>query len=348
MNPALPNMHRERKGWVKHLFNVLRVGIALGLLVWLLAKVNIKESLWQMRNANLFFLFLSAIVFLFLILISVWRWKIILDARNQHFTTGYLTKVYFACWFFNNILPTSIGGDVIRIIYSIKDNNKALAFSATFVDRMIGFVGLFFFALCASLLLLISHHQTQFLLLNIIGFLILILIILVLFSDRAHRFFSVIFGRIKIFRLGEIFEKIYTTVKEYRQAKIALLKSFLLSLLLQADLALTWYLVGYAVGARISVIYYFLYIPIVGLITMIPVTIGGLGIRENSFVAFFTAAGLSGVQATSTSLLYLVINLIYALIGSIVFLFLKRSKVSKKESYDVTFAQTKPGECKTL
>jgi hypothetical protein len=158
----------------------------------------------------------------------------------------------------------------------------------------------------------------------------------------------VIFGRIKIFRLGEIFEKIYTTVKEYRQAKIALLKSFLLSLLLQADLALTWYLVGYAVGARISVIYYFLYIPIVGLITMIPVTIGGLGIRENSFVAFFTAAGLSGVQATSTSLLYLVINLIYALIGSIVFLFLKRSKVSKKESYDVTFAQTKPGECKTL
>ncbi|MDH5185539.1 MAG: flippase-like domain-containing protein [candidate division WOR-3 bacterium] len=333
---------------MKHIFNILRIVIALALLTWLLSKVNLKESISQMRSAHPLFLLLSVITFLFLILISVWRWKIILNARNQHFATGYLTKVYFAGWFFNNILPTSIGGDVIRVIYSIKENNKTLAFSATFVDRMIGFVGLFFFALCASFSLLILRRQTSFLVLNIFGFLILLLIVLILFSDRAHRMFSKIFGRIKIFRIGEIFEKVYATVKEYRKFKMALFLSFLLSLLLQADFALTWYFAGYAVGAKISVLYYFLYIPIIGLLTMIPLSIGGLGIRENSFVAFFSNLGLAETIATSTSLLFLIINFIYAIIGGIVFLFLKRRKEIKKEGYDVTFAQTKPGECKTL
>jgi len=320
---------------LKNLFNILRIGLAVILLVWLLTKVNIKESLLLLRNANLLFLFFALIVFLGLILISVWRWKIILDASCQYFTTSYLTKVYFACWFFNNILPTSIGGDVIRVVYTMRENNKALAFSATLVDRMIGFVGLFFFALCASLSLLILKQKTSFLLLNVLGFLILIFVVLILFSDRAHHLFSKIFSRIKILRAGEIFEKLYTAIKEYRKFKMALFQSFILSLLLQADLALTWYFTGYAVGTRISVIYYFLYIPIVGLLTMIPLTIGGLGIRENSFVAFFSNLGISSASATSTSLLFLVINFIYALIGSVVFLFLKKSK-AKKEQYDVT------------
>ena len=317
---------------MKQLFNILRVLVAVGLLGWLLSKVNIKESLVQMKNANPLYLLFAVIFFLFLILISVWRWKIILDARNLRFSAAYLTKVYFAGWFFNNILPTSIGGDVIRVIYTIKDNNKTGAFSATFVDRMIGFVGLFSFALIASFFLILAHHQSRFLTLNLIGLLILLAIILMLFSDKAHRFFSSIFRRIKIFRLGDIIDRIYGAVKGYREKKGALFASLILSLLLQADLSLTWYFTGYAVGSRISASYYFLYIPIIGLLTMIPITIGGLGIRENSFVAFFTAAGLlAKVQATSIALLYLLINFLFALIGGIVFLFLKKTKGSKEK-----------------
>lgn len=311
---------------MKQLFNILRVVIAVLLLAWLLSKVNIKESLSQMKNANPLILLLAVVFFGLLILVSVWRWKIILDARNLRFSFGYLVKVYFACWFFNNILPTSIGGDVIRVIYTIKDNNKTGAFSATFVDRMIGFVGLFLIALIASLFILLIRHQTRFLAFNLFGLIILLSIILMLFSDKAHRFFSGIFRRIKIFRLGDIIDRAYGAVKTYREKKGALLVSLMLSLLLQADLSLTWYFTGYAVGARISATYYFLYIPIIGLLTMIPLTIGGLGIRENSFVAFFTTAGLLGkVQATSISLLYLVINFFFALMGGIAFLLLKKN-----------------------
>ncbi|MEO0092976.1 MAG: lysylphosphatidylglycerol synthase transmembrane domain-containing protein [candidate division WOR-3 bacterium] len=332
---------------MKQLFNILRIGLAIGLLIWLLAKVNIRESLVSMRNANPFYLLLTIICFFLLILVSVWRWKVILDEKSLSFSLSYLLTVYFATWFFNNVLPTAIGGDVIRIIYTIKDNQKAQAFSATFVDRMIGFVGLFFFALLASAWLLVVQNQTRFLILNLVGFLILLVIIFILFNDRAHRFFSKIFQRIKVFRLGVFFDQLYDAIKDYRRKPKALLVSFLLSLLIQAILALSWFYTGYAVGIRIAVSYYFLYCPIIGLLTMIPITIGGLGIRENSFVTFFGQVGVNSVQATSTSLLYLIVNYGYALVGGIVFVFLKKSK-EKKESYDFTYSPTKPGECKTL
>lgn len=311
---------------MKRLFSILRILVALGLLAWLLVGQNIKELLYQLGNANPIFMLLAVLAFLFFVLISVWRWKVILDARDQSFTSGYLVKVYFAACFFNNILPTAIGGDVIRVIYTIKGDNKALAFSATFVDRMIGFVGLFFFALSASLALLLLKRQTSFLVLNVVGFLILILLVSILFSDRAQRLFSKVFRPIKLFRLGEIFDKLYTAIKDYRKFGNALFISFALSLLLQADLALTWYFASRAVGARLSVLYYFLYIPIIGLLTMIPITIGGLGVREKSFVTFFSNLGLKESVAISTSLLFLIVNLLYALMGGIVFLFLKKSR----------------------
>jgi len=269
---------------------------------------------------------LAVVAILLLILVSVWRWKIILDARDLQFSTTYLTKISIAAWFFNNLLPTSIGGDVVRVIYTIKDNKKALAFSAAFIDRMIGFIGLFLFALIASTLLLFQGRPTKFLMINLIGLILLLIIVAIMFNDKTHRIFAKIYRQVKIFRLDEKIDRIYAAVKEYRQEKRALIESLLLSLLLQANLALAWYLIGLSVGIKISALYYFLYIPIIGLLTMIPITIGGLGIRENSFVSLFTQAGTTQVQATATSLLYLAINYLYALAGGIVFLFLKRHK----------------------
>jgi uncharacterized membrane protein YbhN (UPF0104 family) len=57
---------------------------------------------------------------------------------------------------------------------------------------------------------------------------------------------------------------------------------------------------------------------------MIPVTIGGLGLRENLFVTLFSQHGMHSSQAGAISLLYLIVNLIFALIGGIMFLFIKK------------------------
>ncbi len=242
-------------------------------------------------------------------------------------------KVYFISWFFNNILPTSIGGDVLRIAYTSKQDSvtgrrsASPAFAATFVDRFIGFIGLFFFAsLAAGALFLAKKGHYQYLIFNLLGFVILILILLAVFSDSVHRVFSKIFVRIKVFKLGERFERVYTEIKEYRQVKSKLIFSFLLSLLIQFLSGFIWFFIALGISVTKSILYYFLYIPVIGILTMIPITVGGLGMRENMFVNIFNSvAGIAREKATAITGLYLVINLIFALIGGIVFLFFKKA-----------------------
>jgi uncharacterized protein (TIRG00374 family) len=316
----------------KRLFTTAQVIITLALLFYLSRKVNLKEAFVIMKQVNIYLLILSGILWLIFLLISNWRWKILLDARGNRFSFGYLLKVYFVSWFFNNILPTTVGGDVLRITYTVKKDEvsgrkiTAPALAATFVDRFVGFIGLFFFAVLASgVLFLFKIGKNQYLLIDLLGFIILAIILLAVFSDRVHRIFSKIFSRIKIFRLGERFERAYSEVKEYRQVKTKLLYSFLLSLLVQGSIALVWFTIALAISVTKSVLYYFLYIPALGVITMVPISVGGLGIRENSFVYMFhTFVGIAKEKATAISGLYLIVNIIFALIGGIVFLLIKR------------------------
>jgi len=322
----------------KKIFSIIQIIITLALLFYLSKKVNLTEAFIIMKQANFYFLILSALFFQIFLIVGNWRWKILLDARNIRFSFGYLMKVYFISWFFNNILPTTIGGDVLRVAYTAKKDDitgrssSSPAFAAAFVDRFIGFIGLFFFAsLAAGVLFLSKKGQNQYLLLNLLGFIILIVILLAVFSDSVHRVFSKIFARIKIFRLGERFERAYSEVKEYRQTKSKLIYSFLLSLLIQALSGFIWFFIALGISVTTSVLYYFLYIPGIGVLTMVPITVGGLGMRENIFVNIFNnVLGVAREKATAISGLYLIINLIFALIGGIVFLFVKRQTQIKK------------------
>lgn len=323
---------------IKKLFSVARIIIAIALLYYLLRRIDIRSSFEIMRRVNLYFFGLSVVTFLIFLVISNWRWKILLDARNMTFSFWYLLRVYFISWFFNNILPTTVGGDVFRVTYTVKKDeltgqrtSASRSLAAAFVDRFIGFIGLFFFASLASgYLFLTKPLKNQFLVFNILGFIILLIILSALFSDRVHQVFSWIFKRIKFFNLGPRFERAYLQVKEYRQVKPQLLYSFLLSLLVQVSIALVWFFGALGISVHTSVSYYFLHIPVIGVLSMIPITIGGLGLRENLFVTFFAALGVLQKQALAISLLYLIVNLIYAFLGGIVFLFFKyRNNVLK-------------------
>jgi uncharacterized protein (TIRG00374 family) len=316
----------------RKIFSVSQIIITVALLFYLAKKVNIPQSVDVMKQVNIYYLLVSMLLFLIFLMVGNWRWKILLDARGQKFSYGYLMKVYVVSWFFNNILPTTVGGDVFRVAYTAKKDDttgkisRSPALAAAFVDRFIGFIGLFFFASLASgALFLTKMGKNQYLLLNIIGFFLLMIILLAVFSDRIHRIFSRIFARVKILNLGEKFERAYSEIKEYRQVKTKLVYSFLLSLIIQALLGLVWFLIAKGVSVDTSVLHYFLYIPVIGVITMLPITVGGLGMRENLFVKIFsTVLNVAREKATAISLLYLIVNLIFALIGGIVFLFFKR------------------------
>ena len=332
------------------LFTGLRVLVTFALLYYLYRKVGWARVGSALASSNLLWLLPAAFCFFSFLVISNWRWKILLDARAMRFTFGYLLRVYLVAWMFNNVLPTAIGGDVARIAYTVRDERRADAFAATLVDRIVGFIGLFFFALLASLLLLLFFHQNpslggvSLLMLNVIGFVVLVLTTLTIFSDTMHRIVMAVFGRIRVLNLGDRIDRLYQAVKVFRSVPRALLLSFVSSLAIQFVLALVWYLTAMAPpvsggGGHPLFLYYCIGIPLIGITTMLP-SIGGLGIRENGIVAFFTASWVTGAmsetQATATAVLYLIVTIVYALVGFVIFQLLKRApgRIAEQEAQE--------------
>ena len=344
---------------------MLLSALLLGLLAWLFR--NKLGASWRLiRAAQAGPLALAAFWYVAFIIVSSWRWQVLLRARGLRFGVFYLARVFTISLFFSKLLPTSIGGDVMRIAYTAPKDRTADAFSATLLDRLMGFTSLMFLAVVVAIGLFatsaqsralelavfgVTFHGPGILILLCAGLALLVLVTLALFSDTGHRLSNRMFGRIRLLRLGERLDKAYEAVKQYRNHRVALMLSFIAGMGVQATLSFAWFSVARAIGGTVPLIYYFVFIPLLNIVVNIP-TIGGLGVREWAFVLFFTPAWLSGhlgqELALASALLFLALDLVFALAGGVLFAVTRRSSgdsprpgtVPQKEDGSATSSQT--------
>jgi uncharacterized protein (TIRG00374 family) len=329
LNPRL-------KGALSTLGRALLSLVLLGLLAWLF-RSKLGASWRLIRSAQAGPLTLAAFWYVAFIVISSWRWRVLLHARGLRFGVFYLARVFTISLFFCKLLPTSIGGDVMRIAYTAPKERTADAFSATLLDRLMGFTSLMFLAVVVAIGLFVTSAQSRALELSVFGvpfrgpgilvllcagLALLVLVTLTFFSDVGHRLVNRIFGRIRLLRLGERLDRAYDAVKQYRHSRLALLLSFVAGMGVQATLSLSWFNVARAIGGTVPLVYYFVFIPLLNIVVNIP-TIGGLGVREWAFVLFFTPTWLTGhlaqEPALASALLFLVLDLVFALAGGVLF-----------------------------
>jgi uncharacterized protein (TIRG00374 family) len=246
-------LNARLKNVLSILARVLLSALLLGLLAWLFrAKLG---SAWTLiRGARAGFLVAAAAWYIVFVFISSWRWQVLLQARGLRFDAFYLARVFTISLFFCKLLPTSIGGDVMRIAYTAPKDRTADAFSATMLDRLIGFTSLMFLAVVVSIGLFAVSAQSRSLELAVLGvtfrgpgILILLcsglallgLVTLAFFSDSGHRLTNRVFGRVRLLRLGDRLDKAYNAVKQYRNHRVALALSFVAGMGVQATLAMS-------------------------------------------------------------------------------------------------------------
>ncbi|HIE05988.1 MAG TPA: flippase-like domain-containing protein, partial [bacterium (Candidatus Stahlbacteria)] len=224
---------------------------------------------------------------------------------------------------FGQALPTTVGGDIVRVVY-LKDR-KADAFAVVVMDRLLGFLGLFIFALGVTFGIYLIQRQTFFLRFILIGIVVISFIITVLLSRRSFNLFSKLFLKIRFLKLGERINNVYGIINRFRSARIEILLCLLVSFLIQTVLAIGPYLVHRALPVKpISVGYFLLCVPLINIIAMIPISPGALGVRESSFVFFFPKFGLSEPSAFAISVLAKFIEIIIYVIGGTICYFRKR------------------------
>jgi len=157
---------------------------------------------------------------------------------------------------------------------------------------------------------------------------VLVLLALVLFSDRAHRLAARVFDRVRVFGAGRLLDRAYDAVKQFRGHPGALALSFMSGIGVQTALSFAWFHTAQALGASMPLVYYLIFIPVLNIVVNIP-SIGGLGVREWTFVALFTQPWMAGAMADhkafAAAILFLALDLVFALAGGLIFAFMRRS-----------------------
>ncbi len=300
----------------------LKFIVSFGLIAYILIyRTSIKDILKALGGANLFWILISFSLHALGLLISAYRWQILIRAQGDSVPLGFLAKSYLVSSFFNNFLPTRIGGDVVRIWDGSRYSRSLVKSSAVIVvERLTGIIVLLTFALVASLIRLEMAQQIPVvwvsLLLGILG-LFLIALFFTPFSKKMLERIpdKGIFQKIK--------PKVFTfrdTALIYRDKKSYFFQALFWALLLQVNVILHYYLIGKALHLDIYLIDYFIFIPIVHLILIIPITISGFGLREGTYIEIFKFYGISASAAVSFSLLDAIFQLAVGLVGAIIYI----------------------------
>jgi len=272
-----------------------------------------------MRNIDYKYL-VFAIFCIFLSYFSgCFQWKLLLATQNVKMTYVNLLRFYFVGSFFNNFMPGNVGGD-LKKIYDINQNSEetvGAAISATVLDRLCGLYMLCAFALAVGFAFFWRDpNQKYFLLPSLLIFIGFSFAIGMLFS---RRFGNLIFGKVLSF-LGERVLHLHRRFQAFRTNKL-FSQLFLLSTVTQGLRVLSHYFCALSIGVDIDISWYFYYIPLVAIVSALPISIGGFGPREFMAQALFARVGVGSMEAVLMQFLAYLANLVVSLIGVVDFLF---------------------------
>lgn len=307
----------------KHLWYFFRVAISVLAILIVLNSVDIQKSLNTIKIARLELLLLSIFITFLEQLVITYKWIVLLKVKNFSISIWRLLNINLIAGFWGLFLPSSLSIDILRGYYLTRDDSgKALSVSSIIVDRVMGILSLLFIALMG---IMISGSLLSGINIEIYILLFTCLIValgFVFFYEKTYFFITKYLSK----KRNNIFEKIsklYSIVYEFKKYPKTLVHSFLLSILVQILRIIAIYYISEAFSLNIDIIYFFILVPITMITVMIPISVGGIGVREGSFIAFFSLVGLSFNDAVLISLTITLKVILFSLVGGVLYLFYK-------------------------
>ncbi len=299
---------------------LLRLLAALVLLVWLASRMDLHALGAVVRQVSLLHLFFSFMTIHIAYVLLTLRWKILLDRSAVRVPFRDLLKLTYIAHFAGYLLPGGFSIDAVRGVYLWRglSERRGEGVASILVDRLVGFWAILLLALVGAVGL---GRQALILPLGAaFGGLTLawILAFLPFSSDLVRRIAPRLW-------MGERILRLYEALRRYAHAPVRLLLAALISLAFQFAYVYAAHLVLQGLtDAPPALAASLAYVSLINALTMIPVTIGGLGIREGGFVAAFQ--GLPREVAFTGSLLYYGVSVFAALPGAVLW-FLEKDRI---------------------
>jgi len=295
--------------------NVVRILISIGALAFLFWKIGLGKTLAILAQADLRYLLAALVLFVLSLVVRACRWFVLLRSLALDIPFGRLLRLYFVGQFFSSFLPSQFGGDVIRALELAQDTAPSAAVGTVLLDRITGLLMLFVMGL-AVLPFQVSHMEPWlvWLLLAVAGG-GLIVGALVLEGRLLRRLTGRLPAAISLAGEGPL-ARVYAAVTGCGWR--AVLMAFGVSIIFNVINILIHWLCGQALGAGISLGYFFAATPLLSVSGLIP-SIGGWGVREAVSTAIFAPAGAGANTAAALGMAIGGIALITGLAGGVLY-----------------------------
>ena len=297
--------------------------MSLALLALLLSRVDRGQMAAAVRGADLALLFTCVPLYVAGQSLSTWRWQILLAAEGIRVSFGRLLLLYAEGMFFNLFLPTAVGGDVVRgyrIWHLTRAGEGALA--SILAERLSGFVAMIGIAAAATGVALATGGMRDPLIVLFVAAVAAAVAAgtIVISSPTAFRLAERAVGPWSVTGLFQAIRRFCEATQRYRRHGRAVAAALGISLAFQMLLISLVYLVAVALHLPVGFGQFLIFIPIVNVISMLPVSVGGLGLREGSTVVLLGTVGVDAAAALTLSLLWFAVAALTSLPGGIIFL----------------------------
>ena len=299
---------------------LLKLLVSVGLLGYFLARIHIERFLQTFATAKFSYIALALFVYLITQAISAVRWTAL--ARPLGVKTPFkdMVRYYLIGMFFNLFAPGTVGGDVSRVYYLVRDENaRSRGHSVTtmhaamsvLVDRAIGMVVLVW--LGAGALLLFPHYAvphsarlaTFLVALGLLGGTLITPLLRRLLPTDGH----------------QLIVKLRLAFSAYHKHWRALVNAGVLSLAIHLIQAWMHVVMGQALDLNIPFSFALIVYPLVGTFAAIPISLNGLGLREGGYVVLLSVIGIGTEKGIAFGILLFLVVACDSLIGGVLYLF---------------------------
>lgn len=286
------------------------------------------EIIAALKSADPRIFVFAVLIFIAAMLVACVRLRLIAKVQSIHLTFPEAASLTYVGYFFNNFLPTAIGGDVVKAYYlSKKCENNTGSYTSVFIDRALGLITMIFMAFIALFFVQaeVVSNSIKYAVYIITG--ISVLAIIFLLNKTIAKFFSRLLSFVG--PLENQLRKAYNAIHSYKHHTALMSQAFIASVIGQLMLFSCMGILALSIGSRISPIAVLIRMPVVSMVSLLP-SINGLGVREGSTVFVFTPL-IGESNAFAISILMIAIMLINSIIGGLIYLFSPHFKVKLKE-----------------
>ena len=296
--------------------------VSIGLLALLFSRVDVSRLWGVARKASLGWLAFALLLYLAMLLASALRWGVLLRAQHVRLPFSFLTQSFLVATFFNNFLPSNIGGDVIRIADSAKAaGSKTLATTVVLIDRGLGVLGLALIAATGATIMqrMAVGPVGPGILWAGFGLGAIVATPALLMPEAVTKLLQ----PLRVFHrewVDERIEKLTYALTRFKETPAAIAGCFIGAVAVQGILVLFYVAIARSMHIPIGFAELAVIVPVSFIVQMVPVSVNGFGVREATFGFYFTRLGLPLESALLVSFVGAALIMVFSLSGGVAYL----------------------------